>query len=65
MPPMLFPNSTPPRVNDPAAVNRLDRKILELGIKRDAMPAACRGPLEEEIAVLSRRRALLRVGGGK
>lgn len=61
---MLFPDSTPPRrVLSPAEKARADRRILELQIKHDRLPAACRGPIAEELAKLQQKRALMRVAG--
>jgi hypothetical protein len=63
---MLFPDSTPPRrIKSAEEKARADRKILELQIKHDRLPAACRGPIAEELAKLQQRRALERVGGDK
>lgn len=61
---MLFPESTPARrVQTPEEKARADRRILELQIKHDRLPEACRGPIAEELAKLSQRRALDRVAG--
>lgn len=63
---MLFPESTPKRrVKSPEEKARDARRILELQIKHDRMPAACRGPIAEELAKLQQRRALERVAGDK
>lgn len=61
---MLFPDSTPPRrIKSPEEKARAERRILELKIKHDRLPEACRGPIAEELAKLQQRRALERVGG--
>lgn len=63
---MLFPESTPTRrAASPEEKARTDRRILELQIKLDRTPAACRGPIAEELAKLQQRRALDRVAGAK
>lgn len=43
-------------------IARLSREQLTLEAKRDRLPQACRGPIEEQLAQLGRKLAQVKVG---